>query len=41
MTVKGRHWKGDYVAIFHVVDDKITSAREYFDTKRLVEVVFE
>ncbi len=40
-TVKGRHWCGDYVAIFHVVDDKIQGVREYFDTKRLIPVVFE
>jgi ketosteroid isomerase-like protein len=40
-TAKGRHWKGDYVAIFHVVDDRIQSVREYFDTKRLIAVVFD
>ena len=40
-TAKGRHWKGDYVAVFHVVDDRIQSVREYFDTKRLIAVVFD
>ena len=40
-TVKGRHWHGDYVAIFKVVDGRIQSVREYFDTKRLIEVVFD
>jgi len=39
-TVKGLDWKGDYVAVFEIRDDKIRSVREYFDTKRLVEVVF-
>lgn len=40
-TVKGRHWKGDYLALFHVVDDRIRGVREYFDTHRLIPVVFE
>ena len=40
-TAKGRHWQGDYVAIFHVVGDRITGVREYFDTKRLIAVVFD
>lgn len=39
-TVKGLHWKGDYVAVFEIRDDKIRSVREYFDTKRLIDVVF-
>ena len=40
LTAKGRHWEGDYLALFKVVDGRITSVREYFDTKRLIEVVF-
>ena len=40
LTKKGRHWRGDYVAIFHVVDDRIQAVREYFDSQRLIPVVF-
>ncbi|MBK7952258.1 MAG: nuclear transport factor 2 family protein [Deltaproteobacteria bacterium] len=41
LTARGRHWKGDYLALFRIVDDRIRSVREYFDTKRLIPVVFE
>jgi len=40
-TANGRHWKGDYVAIFNVVDGRIRGVREYFDSARLIPVVFE
>ena len=40
-TAKGRQWKGDYLALFRVVDGRIQSVREHFDTKRLIEVVFD
>jgi len=39
-TAKGKDWKGEYVALFQVRDGKILAVREYFDTKRVCEVVF-
>jgi len=40
LTAKGRPWQGDYLALFRVVDGRIRSVREYFDTQRLIPVVF-
>jgi ketosteroid isomerase-like protein len=41
VTAKGRPWRGDYLAHFHVVDGRIRAVREYFDTKKLFPVLFE
>ena len=41
LTAKGRPWQGDYLARFHVVGGRIRDVREYFDTARLIPIVFD
>ena len=40
-TVKGRDWSGQYAIIFEVRDRKIRQVREFVDTARINEIVFE